>query len=82
MTGISVPDPKNALPTWLHDDLTLFSDMSYYCVLKIPLLCLSVLSNERTLKSVFVGVRKSLTAWVIKLLTLLKLNKMLVFNGF
>ena len=30
MTSISVPDPKNALPTWLHDDLTLFSYMSYY----------------------------------------------------
>ena len=27
---ISVPDPKNAIPTWLHDNLTLFSCTSYY----------------------------------------------------
>ena len=30
MTSISVPYRKNALPTWLHDDLTLFSYMPYY----------------------------------------------------
>ena len=30
LAGMSVPDPKNALPTWLYNDLTLFSFMSYY----------------------------------------------------
>ena len=30
LASISVPDPKNALPTWLHDNLTLFSYTSYY----------------------------------------------------
>ena len=28
--SISVPDPKNALPTWLHDNLTLFNCTCYY----------------------------------------------------
>ena len=30
LAGISVPDPKNALPSWLHDDLTLFNYTCYY----------------------------------------------------
>ena len=42
LTSISVPDPKNALPTPLHDDLTLFSYTSYY-----------VQGTIRRIKSVF-----------------------------
>ena len=30
LASISVPDPKNALPTWLHDNLTLFNCTCYY----------------------------------------------------
>ena len=30
LASISVPDPKNALPTWLHNNLALFSYTSYY----------------------------------------------------
>ena len=30
LASISVPDPKNALPTWLHDNLALLSYSSYY----------------------------------------------------
>ena len=30
LASILVPDPKNALPTWLHDNLALFSYTSYY----------------------------------------------------
>ena len=30
LASISVPDPKNALPSWSHDDLTLFNYTCYY----------------------------------------------------
>ena len=30
LASISVPNPKNAIPSWLHDDLTLFNYTCYY----------------------------------------------------
>ena len=30
LVSISVPDPKNVIPSWLHDDLTLFNYTCYY----------------------------------------------------